>query len=185
MVRRFAYAFVAGVLSAGAPAALLGGRLARVAPRAGPTSLRAVTRELADDPLGYLWVGTAIAFGLFGYVVGRQVDRLAKLSETDGLTGLSNGRGLFERLDRELARSCRCRAPLTLMIVDLDGLKGINDRFGHRAGDDAIRCVADVIRSQLRETDVGARWGGDEFAVLAASTGPRRGSTAEYFAAGL
>jgi diguanylate cyclase (GGDEF)-like protein len=70
----------------------------------------------------------------------------------------------------ELARSPRYRQPLALLLVDSDGLKRINDRLGHHAGDEAIRRLADVIRSQLRETDVAARWGGDEFAVLAPST---------------
>jgi diguanylate cyclase (GGDEF)-like protein len=120
--------------------------------------------------LTYVGLSTAIAFAAFGYVLGRQADRLAALSETDALTGLSNARALFDRLDRELARSRRYRQPLALLLVDLDGLKGINDRYGHGAGDEAIRRLATVIRSQLRETDIGARWGGDEFAVLAPQT---------------
>jgi diguanylate cyclase (GGDEF)-like protein len=161
------------LLSAGAPAGLLGMRLARRERRPGPVSLRGAVRELAAaDSAGYIYTGasTAVAFVLFGYVLGRQADRLAALSETDALTGLTNARGLFDRLDIELARSRRYREPLALLLVDLDGLKDINDRYGHRAGDEAIRSLADVIRSQLRETDVGARWGGDEFAILAPRT---------------
>jgi len=129
-------------------------------------------REVVANPPDYIYVGTStvVAFTLFGYILGRQADRLAELSETDALTGLSNARGLFDRLDAELARSGRYREPLSLLFVDLDGLKRINDRYGHRAGDDAIRGLAEVIRSELRESDVGARWGGDEFAVLAPST---------------
>jgi diguanylate cyclase (GGDEF)-like protein len=136
------------------------------------TSPRGATREGAADSPDYIYVGvsTAAAFTLLGYILGRQADRLAELSKTDSLTGLSNARGLFEGLDAELARSRRYREPLALLLVDLDGLKSINDRHGHRAGNEAIRSVADVIRSELRKSDVGARWGGDEFAVLAPGT---------------
>jgi diguanylate cyclase (GGDEF)-like protein len=171
--RRFVYSCAGGLLSAGAPAGLLGMRLALRGRRSDRTSLRGAVRELVTaDSVGYIYVGasTAVVFGLFGYILGRQADRLAVLSETDVLTGLTNARGFFDRLDRELARSRRYREPLALLLVDLDGLKDINDRYGHRAGDEAIRSLADVIRSQLRETDVGARWGGDEFAILAPRT---------------
>ena len=172
MRRRFAYACAGGLLSAGAPIGLLAVRLARHRRRFWATSLGGATREVAADPPDYVYVGisTAVALTLFGYVLGRQADRLAELSETDPLTGLSNARGLFERLEAELARSRRYREPLALLSVDLDDLKSINDRYGHRAGDDAIRSVAEVIRSELRESDLGARWGGDELAVLAPST---------------
>jgi diguanylate cyclase (GGDEF)-like protein len=172
MRRRFEYACVGGLLSAGAPVGLLAVRLARRRRGFSWTSLRGATREVAADRPDYIYVGvaTAVAFTLFGYALGRQADRLAELSETDPLTGLSNTRGLFSRLNAQLARSRRYREPLALLSVDLDGLKSINDRYGHRAGDDAIRSVADVIRSELRESDVGARWGGDEFAVVAPNT---------------
>ena len=172
MDRRFAYACAGGFLSAGAPLGLLAVRLARHRRGGGSMSLGGAIREVSTDPPDYVYVGTstALAFTLFGYVLGRQADRLAELSHTDALTGLSNARGLFDRLDAELARSVRYREPLALLLVDLDGLKGINDRYGHRAGDEAIRSLADVIRSQLRQSDIGARWGGDEFAVLAPNT---------------
>jgi Diguanylate cyclase, GGDEF domain len=171
MRRCFAYACLGGLLSGGAPVGLSAVRLARRRHRFCASSLRGATGEVAADRPDYIDVGvsTAVAFTLFGCILGRQADRLAELSETDPLTGLSNARGFLDRLDAELARSRRYREPLGLLSVDLDGLKSINDRYGHRAGDDAIRSVADVIRSELRES-VGARWGGDEFAVLAPST---------------
>lgn len=172
MRRRFAYACIGGLLSAGAPLGLFAVRLGRHRRRFYSMSVRGAACEDAADPPDYIYVGmsTAVAFTFFGYILGRQVDRFAELSKTDPLTGLSNARGLFDQLDAELARSRRYREPLALLFVDLDGLKSINDRYGHRAGDDAIRSLADVIRSELRESDVGARWGGDEFAVLAPST---------------
>ena len=127
---------------------------------------------MAADPIGYAYVGisTAIAFVLFGFLVGRQTDLLAELSESDVLTGLRNARGFSHRLEDEMSRFARYHEPLALLFVDLDGLKQINDRYGHRAGDVALRHVAQSIRAELRRTDTGARWGGDEFAILAPNT---------------
>jgi len=170
MRRRFSYALTAGVLSSGAPAGLLGVRLAK-APKQN-VSLRHVQSELKSDRAAYLYIGgaTAAIFAVFGYFLGRQADRLALLSETDPLTELLNARGFSERLHPEIKRAKRYRQPLSLLFLDLDGLKSINDRHGHRAGSDAIRQVASVIRSELRESDTGARWGGDEFTILAPNT---------------
>ena len=164
------YALTAGLLSSGAPVGLLGIRLAKTADES--VSLNHVRSELAADRAAYLYVGgaTAIIFALFGYVLGLQADRLAELSETDALTGLFNARGFSARLRAEIRRSKRYRAPLTLLFLDLDGLKAINDRYGHRAGSAALRQIARVIRSELRDPDVAARWGGDEFTILAPNT---------------
>ena len=170
MQRRITYALTAGVLSSGAPAGLLGIRLAK-----GPAesvSLRQVRNEIVTDRAAYVYVGgaTAAIFALFGYILGRQADRLAALSETDPLTSLFNTRGFAARLNVEIKRAKRSRDPLSLLFLDLDGLKLINDRFGHRAGSDTLRRVAHLIRSELRETDIAARWGGDEFTILAPNT---------------
>lgn len=172
MQRRFTYALTAGVLSSGAPAGLLGIRLAR-APE-DSVWLQHVKHELTADRAAYMYVGgaTATIFALFGYILGRQADRLAELSQTDALTGLLNGRGFSARLRAELKRSKRYGESLTLLFLDLDALKDINDRHGHRAGSEALRQVARVIQSELRETDVAARWGGDEFTILAPNTSP-------------
>ena len=175
MEKRFAYALTAGLLSSGAPAGLLGVRLARR--QGGGVSLPQARRHVADERASYLYVGatTAVIFGVCGYLLGRKVDALAQLSHTDSLTGLLNARGFSVRLADELKRSRRYRDPLTLLFLDLDGLKRINDRHGHRAGSMALRKVARVIRSELRETDVAARWGGDEFTLIAQKTGVETG----------
>jgi diguanylate cyclase (GGDEF)-like protein len=92
--------------------------------------------------------------------------RLHELATTDPLTGLVNYRRLLEALRLEIARSRRTGRPFALLLVDMDGLKTINDRFGHLAGSRAICRVADQLRRSTRETDVVARFGGDEFAVV-------------------
>jgi diguanylate cyclase (GGDEF)-like protein/putative nucleotidyltransferase with HDIG domain len=85
---------------------------------------------------------------------------------TDQLTGLPNARSLFLQLNSELARSRRTGAPLVVMVLDLDGFKGINDRFGHLAGNKVLQRIAEGLRSVCREYDCVARMGGDEFVVI-------------------
>ena len=118
----------------------------------------------------YIGGATALIFALFGYILGRHADELAELSETDALTHLLNARGFASRLRAEIRRAKRYREPLSVLFLDVDGLKNINDRHGHRAGSEALREVAGVIRAELRATDTGARWGGDEFTIIAPNT---------------
>jgi diguanylate cyclase (GGDEF)-like protein len=89
---------------------------------------------------------------------------------TDELTGLPNARSLFLHLDSELSRSRRTGASLVVMVLDLDGFKGINDRFGHLAGNKVLQTVAEGLRGACREYDCVARMGGDEFVVILAGT---------------
>jgi diguanylate cyclase (GGDEF)-like protein len=170
MQRRFQYALTAGVLSSGAPAGLLGIRLVQAAVNGKDEDV--VRRELIVDRPAYLYVGgaTALIFAAFGYALGKQADRLANLSETDSLTRLYNARGFASRLLNETKRARRYRDALSLLFLDVDGLKKINDRYGHRAGSEALRQIAHIIRSELRETDTAARWGGDEFTIVAPKT---------------
>lgn len=84
----------------------------------------------------------------------------------DGLTGLANYRQFTERLDREVCRADRSHRSFTLLLLDLDGLKRINDLQGHLAGNRALRRLAAVMKEHCRSTDLAARYGGDEFAVL-------------------
>ena len=91
---------------------------------------------------------------------------LAQLARTDGLTGLPNRRVFEERLEDELRRSARSRKPFALAIFDVDRFKQINDTYGHRAGDDALRVFADTLRKHTRQIDLAARFAGDEFAMI-------------------
>lgn len=119
----------------------------------------------------YVAVGTLIAFALFGYLLGREADALRKLAGTDPLTGLLNRRSFTGRLHDEVARAARYGKPLSLLLLDLDGLKQLNDRAGHHAGDAALQALARSLRAESRSADLEARWGGDEFVVLAPETG--------------
>ena len=92
--------------------------------------------------------------------------RLTTEAVTDSLTGLGNRRAFEEDLARERSRLARHRRPLSLAVIDLDGLKEINDTRGHGAGDDALRALACALGKALRREDTAYRLGGDEFAVL-------------------
>jgi diguanylate cyclase (GGDEF)-like protein len=98
--------------------------------------------------------------------LARSQTALRELAQTDPLTGLANLRAFRARLDEELKRARRYGTPLTCVMADMDQLKPVNDEFGHTTGDRAIAAVAAVIGAELRETDFGARYGGDEFVLL-------------------
>lgn len=92
--------------------------------------------------------------------------RLEELSTTDELTRLPNRRYFNERLERELSQARRWGHALSVLVIDVDHFKKLNDREGHAAGDEALIAVAGVLRASLREVDVVARWGGEEFVVV-------------------
>ena len=131
-----------------------------------------ISSDLRDHSVTYLYllVSTSFVFSVLGYALGAQQDLLVETAITDPLTGLYNRRHMEERLLEEFARAARHRQPLALLLIDLDGLKEINDLRGHEAGDIALRAVADSLRKGCRISDVAARFGGDEFAVLAPLT---------------
>ncbi len=96
--------------------------------------------------------------------------RLAEVSRTDALTGLPNRRGFLDVVDHELKRSARSGDPCSVVMLDLDHFKEINDRHGHAAGDAVLQAAASRLRGVLRATDVVARWGGEEFIALLPAT---------------
>ncbi len=97
-------------------------------------------------------------------------ERVKLLATTDGLTGLFNHRHFQERLSGEFRRIARYPRPLSLLIIDIDFFKKVNDNYGHPAGDAVLKGVADAIRKALRETDIPARYGGEEFAAVLVNT---------------
>ena len=96
---------------------------------------------------------------------------LEDLARKDGLTGLFNYRWLKERLSEEFRRAQRHGDPLSLLMIDLDEFKSLNDRMGHPFGDRVLRVVSELITRSVRETDLCARYGGEEFTVLLPRTG--------------
>jgi diguanylate cyclase (GGDEF)-like protein len=96
-------------------------------------------------------------------------------ADTDGLTGLFNRRAFEELLNRQLAQPYSETSEISLLFIDLDFFKGMNDEFGHLAGDNVLQMVSGVLRSSIRPGDVLARFGGDEFAVLLCSAEPGQG----------
>lgn len=95
---------------------------------------------------------------------------IIRLATVDPLTELLNRRGFLDRCSIELSRARRFRRPLTLMLLDVDHFKNVNDTYGHEGGDEALRLMARALRDVLRGTDLAGRIGGEEFAVLLVET---------------
>jgi diguanylate cyclase (GGDEF)-like protein len=118
--------------------------------------------------------GTLFAVGILITALQSQMERmltqLGAAARTDSLTGLANRRELEQRFAGELERSTRGGRPLAIVVLDLDWFKEFNDRFGHAAGDRALVQLAEGLRRATRTSDVVARLGGEEFAVLAPET---------------
>jgi diguanylate cyclase (GGDEF)-like protein len=104
----------------------------------------------------------------------RLFEETRQLAITDPLTGLANHRQFYNQLSREVRRAQRYDRPLSLLMLDLDHFKQFNDQYGHLAGDQALREVADVLRQNARSVDILARYGGEEFALILPETDLKR-----------
>ncbi len=156
-------------------------------PRTSDAPTRAQPPALIPVAIGcaLLWVTGAVAvFGIHGWalfviagmggvaalsllgVVQRQQRQLRGLAATDALTDLANHRGFHELLSAEIARARRARQPVTLITLDLDNFKAVNDTHGHPYGDEVLRAVGKQLRRVIRSDDHAARVGGEEFALI-------------------
>lgn len=103
-------------------------------------------------------------------LVAQRTEQLEQLVNSDSLTGLLNRRAFDERLDLEIQRAQRYNRPLSLLFIDIDHFKQVNDRHGHVVGDEVLRVMASVLKKGLRATDAACRYGGEEFAVILVET---------------
>jgi len=143
------------------------------------------------DALYALAISALLVFGMFGLdrllrVLRAKEENLLRLATTDTLTGLANRRSLLEQLERELRRCDRSGKPLSILMVDLDHFKEVNDRHGPAVGDAVLAEVAARCRARLRAVDLCGRIGGEEFVVvLPESDGAGAAATAQRLCADL
>jgi len=172
----------------GAIAAPIGWLVLQI-PSRGLWSAAEVVQQIQSNGLlyAYMAVGTGAVIGVAGYFLGRAFDevirerqeaqvqankmeglnlRLEAMSVTDDLTGMYTRRYFFDRCEEYLRAARRHGLPLSLMMIDIDHFKRVNDDFGHQIGDKVLREVASLVHGALRASDICARYGGEEFVIL-------------------
>jgi diguanylate cyclase (GGDEF)-like protein len=120
-------------------------------------------------------VGLLASMGFVFMARDRADEGNRRMAAVDALTGVANRRAAIAALDRDVARAIRTREPISVMMVDIDHFKQVNDRYGHPAGDRALCSVVDVLRERLRSQDLVGRYGGEEFLVVLPDT-PLKGA---------
>jgi len=138
--------------------------------------------EAEDEAERWEFVVTAVVFTAIALIgptlMGTRMIRrdralqeeVTRLSQEDHLTGLFNRRRTTQLLDNEVRRALRYDTAFSVIMMDVDNFKAVNDRFGHQAGDTVLMKIADVIRKSVRTTDLIGRWGGEEFLILSPET---------------
>jgi diguanylate cyclase (GGDEF)-like protein len=140
------------------------------------------SRRSLDAPftLAHVLVVTSYVIILGGTLIdnAQLFDQVSRLAASDSLTGLANHRRMLEVLENEMQRSRRTGRCFAVLLFDLDGLKKINDKFGHLTGSRAIKRLGNALRTSSRATDTAARYGGDEFALVLPEAGQREAARA-------
>ncbi|CAN5540909.1 hypothetical protein BH20ACT15_BH20ACT15_13310 [soil metagenome] len=121
--------------------------------------------------VGFLLLGVILAYRIAHSLTGLH-EKVAEQAVKDPLTGLWNRRRMFEMLERELLRARRFGHEVSFLILDIDNFKSINDEMGHPQGDEVLRKIAEIVLKTTRTIDVGARYGGDELALVLLETDP-------------
>jgi len=132
---------------------------------------RPKTKEFTEEDLLLL---TALAgYSAIAIENASYFKKIQELTITDDLTGLYNSRHLHARLDEELARARRFKSPVSMIFIDLDYFKNVNDQYGHLFGSKVLKEVATLLRQSIRAIDMAFRYGGDEFIILMPKTGKK------------
>lgn len=162
---------VAAIPVLAADGRLVGVRVQRTMPTAKPSLLAAILERRALLALGVVMVLSAVVGFLIGMVARAHLDSLRRVAMIDGLTGCLRREAFLDAADHALRRARRSGRPLSMLVIDVDRLKQINDRFGHAGGDAALSLVSSSMRSALRNSDFIGRIGGDEFAAVLPEAG--------------
>lgn len=128
----------------------------------------------------YLMTYLAVVFIAFGFVLAATelaAEQNHRMAMEDALTGLPNRRAVIEALARHCSSARRSGRPLTVLLLDIDHFKRVNDQYGHPVGDEVLQRIADTLRQRLRSQDMAGRFGGEEFLVLLPDTTPEGGLT--------
>lgn len=115
-----------------------------------------------------------LLWGIFGLILGSTLERLNLALQTDELTKLFNYKSLRSKLDKELTRAKKSGQELSMLLIDIDYFKIINDLHGHLEGDELIAVLAEIIRESFPNTKLNFRWGGEEFIILMPNTKNQR-----------